>query len=318
MSSRTCSLCSRCQCADQGSLLPVGRFQDPVTIQGRSGQGHPFFTLLVFRIRDVGSQQELDRLEIVVQPLPRGDGRRPGLLGLLLDLQSRQVTDPQQEGARQRQDQQGGDGPDAGGRAQARMPARPFASPFPKRRLGGVLERTDAPTDAGGPRGAPGRSDSAGMARARGNDGRSIRPRARRPGSSAAPPVADGVPHAVPQHASQRAVQLRERMAPGQQLVENDPEAVKVASLVSGACSRSGTPPTARGPCIGNVPPTRAAEALRSNLVSSERLKSSNMGWPSSVSRMLAGFRSLWTMPRPWAWASPSASRTASQRIPST
>ena len=37
----------------------------------------------------------------------------------------------------------------------------------------------------------------------------------------------------VPQHVSERADQLRERMAPGQQLVENDPEAVKVASLVS-------------------------------------------------------------------------------------
>ena len=62
------------QCADQGSLLPGGRFQDPVPIQEPSGQGHPFFTLFAFRIRDVGSQQELDRLEIVVQPLPRGDG----------------------------------------------------------------------------------------------------------------------------------------------------------------------------------------------------------------------------------------------------
>ena len=104
MSSRTCSLCSRRQHADQRASPARRAIPAPGTVQDLSGQGHPFFALLAFGFGDVGSQQELDRLEIVVQPVLRGDGFQPGLLGLLLGPQSGQVADPQQEGARQRQD----------------------------------------------------------------------------------------------------------------------------------------------------------------------------------------------------------------------
>ncbi len=66
----------------------------------------------------------------------------------------------------------------------------------------------------------------------------------------------------------------------------------------------------------GRVPPNEATEA--GCFVSSERLKSSSIGWPESVSRMFAGFRSRCRMPRPWACARPSASLAPIQRIAST
>ena len=74
MSSRTCSLCSGASALTRGVSCQSGDSRTRYRSRASSGQGHPFFALLVFRARDVGSQQELDRLEIVVQPLPRGDG----------------------------------------------------------------------------------------------------------------------------------------------------------------------------------------------------------------------------------------------------
>ena len=234
------------------------------------------------------------------------------------DPQSREVADPEQEGARQRQDQQGGDDPDAGRRSSAADAGASISRPFPERGLGGILQRKilrlppKVFVELAGGLVAPGWVGLEAMTDDRfgsGRDGRVPAPQLRRPATFRT---------SVPQHASSGPDQLRERMAPGQQLVEDDPEAVEVGSLVAGGMSLSANAANCSGAMYGNVPPTRAADALRSNLVSSERLKSSNIGWPSSVSRMLAGFRSLWTIPRSWAWARPSASRTASQRIAST
>ena len=98
--------------------------------------------MIAFRIGDVGSQEDLDRLEVVAQPVHCGNGHQLSLPVFLFGPQAAQVTDPQQEGARQSQDQQGGDQADAGGGAKPRMTARPFSGPFPERGLGGVLERT--------------------------------------------------------------------------------------------------------------------------------------------------------------------------------
>ena len=67
---------------------------------------------------------------------------------------------------------------------------------------------------------------------------------------------------------------------------------------------------------VFQVPPATARTAARER--SSARLKSSSIGSPSSVSRMLAGLRSRCRMPRSWAWARPPATRAISQRIAST
>ena len=106
----------------------------------------------------------------------------------------------------------------------------------------------------------------------------------------------------------------RERVAAGEQLEEDDAERVHVRTRVDRRRA-AGNARRCSGAMYGRVPPK--LPRCRPRAASAARLKSSSIGWPSSVSRTLAGFRSRCRMPRSWAWARPSARRAPIQRTAS-
>src|SRR5579883_1753593 len=114
------------------------------------------------------------------------------------------------------------------------MPARPLARAFPERGFGRVLQRTmlQLPQEIlmELPRSlvTPGWLGLEAMSDDRCGAGRN--------GRVAAAQVRDStaVRTHLPQYGPHRAVRLGERMTPGQQFIQDDPEAVEVAPLVSG------------------------------------------------------------------------------------
>ena len=158
---------------------------------------------------------------------------QPGLLYGLFGPLSGQVTDPQQQGTRYGQDEQGGDDPDARGGAEPRMAARPLPGPLPERGLGGILQRAifqlalDIFLEFPGGLVAPGRVGLEAMVDDRFHPGRDARVQS--------PQFRESTIHAkVAEHILQRAGQPGRRRAPGQQLAEDDPEAVEVAPDIPG------------------------------------------------------------------------------------
>ena len=110
-----------------------------------------------------------------------------------------------------------------------------------------------------------------------------------------------------------RAVTPRARRGPmpRQQLEEDDPQRIEVAPPVD-LSRRASIRLELLGRHVAGGPtdPGVGARFFRSI----DRLKSRSIGSPSSVNKMLAGFRSRWRIDRSCAWASPLASREPTQR----
>ena len=69
--------------AHSRSRLPIASPQNFITVERRSSQGHPFLRLFVLGTRSVGSQQEFNCLEIVMQAMMCEYGVSPGLVELV-------------------------------------------------------------------------------------------------------------------------------------------------------------------------------------------------------------------------------------------
>ena len=136
MSSRSCCLCCGASALTNVVSCHAGESK-PDTGPESLGPGRS--PLRVGRVphRGRGSQQDLDLLEVVAQPVQCGNGHKLSLAVFLFDLQAAQMTDAKQESSRQSEDQEGRDQAYARERAQPRMTTRPFSSRTPGARARG-------------------------------------------------------------------------------------------------------------------------------------------------------------------------------------